>query len=363
MSSKKTDKKPEPPAYAKKIRKSLSEAVTQEGFKTLFGDQVDADDVIQISFEDLEAGEHKNENVVTFRPREFVKTGDRISSDIVEGFKKGEAEYRMLKKADPNAEPIVTRVSFAYKNVDIYTPADSEDKGFTSLDKEVHDAVVSLYAAGNKVFSPAMVYRTMAGKSDSAFVPQEKLREVTASIHKCMSSIITIDASEEAGIYGMEARYSQNLIYAKSVTLRTKGWEISAFMLIDEPVLYKYAKMKRQLFSVPLRVLDSPPSKTNDIIVLQGYLIRIVETLRRPGSKLSPEILYRTLYELLDCQDAPKQKLLRVRTNVKAILDYWVEIGYIKAYSETAQNRAKYSLILTVPPEKYTGQKFLTPKK
>lgn len=341
-----------PPVYARRIKETLEEGLQSGAISNLFGDEMDVDEVIQISFDDLAVESPKSQNVVTFRPREFVKTGDRISSHIVEGFEKGEAEFRAVRKN--TAEPIVTKVSFSYQNMDIF----SLDKGFTSLDKEVHDAVVSLYAAGNKVFSPAMVYRTMAGKSDSAFVPQEKLREITTSIHKCMSSIITIDATEEASVYqGLEAYYSQNLIYAKSVTLKTKGWEVSAFMLMDEPVLYKYAKLKRQLFSVPLKVLDSPPSKTNDVIVLQGYLMRIVETLRRPNTRQPNEIRYQTLYELLGCQDATKQKLLRVRNNIKLILDYWVEIGYIKSYEETTQGRAKYAILLDVPPERYTGDR------
>lgn len=329
---------------------------SEEVFQQLFGESAQLGEILQISFDDVEPGRQKNESIATYRPGEFLKTGDRISNDIVKGFKEGEAVYKASKQTPQGAEPIVTRVSFAYKNVDIFAPKDGGDKGFTSLDKEVHDAVVSLYAAGNKVFSPAMVYRTMAGKSDSAFVPQEKIQEVTASIYKCMSSIITIDASEEAPIYGLDAMYSQNLIYAKAVTLKTKGWEVNAFKLIDEPVLFKYAKLKRQVFAVPLRVLDTPPSKTNEVIVLQGYLVRIVEILRRSPSKSANTILYSTLYELLDCAGATKQKLQRIRNHVKAILDYWVKIGYIADYRETVRDRAKYSVELDIPADQYLPQ-------
>ena len=342
------------PAKRKKKNQEQPEfAVSDNMFRQLFGEDAQVDDVLQVSFDDVELGQQKNETITTFRPSEFVKTGDRISNDIVKGFQSGEAIYKANRNTSAGLEPIVTRVSFAYKNVGIFAPKDGDDKGFTSLDKEVHDAVVSLYAAGNKVFSPAMVYRTMAGKNDSAFVPQEKLKEVTASIYKCMSSLITIDASEEASIYGLDAMYSQNLIYAKAVTLKTKGWEVNAFMLIDEPVLYKYSKLKRQVFSVPLRVLDTPPSKTNDVIVLQGYLVRLVETLRITTANISKTILYSTLYELLDSTNATKQKLLRIRTNVKAILDYWVEIGYISNYREVTQGRAKFSVELEVDTNKY----------
>lgn len=349
------DSKKKKPPYARKKQDKPQLPQADDMFKQLFGDGVEVDDVLQISFDDEveDISGKKSENVLTYRPKEYLKTGDRISSGIVKGFKEGKAVYRANKKTAKGIEPIVTRVSFTYKNVDIYAPKDGDDKGFTSLDKEVHDAVVSLYAAGNKVFSPAMVYRTMAGKSDATFVTPEKLREVTSSIYKCMSSIITIDASEEASIYGLESMYSQNLIYAKAVTLKTKGWEVSAFMLIDEPVLYKYATLKRQVFSVPLRVLDTPPSKTNDIIVLQGYPVRIVESLRRPGSKMSNVILYATLYELLDCQEATKQKLQRIRNNVKSILNYWVEIGYITRFAETTKDRAKYAVELEVSPDRY----------
>lgn len=352
MSQAKNNRIPPLPAYAKKAagnKQAQLPAELSEGvFRKLFGEGVDVGDVVQISFSDIETGTRQKESAVTVRPREYVKTADRISNNIVEGFEKGEAEFRTRKKTPNGMEPIVTRVSFAYQNLDML-----EGQGFTSLDKEVLDAVVSLYAAGNKVFSPAMVYRTMAGKSDSTFVPQEKIKEVSDSIYKCMSSILTIDASEEASLYGMEARYSQNLLYAKSVTLKTKGWEVSAFLLLDEPVLYKYAKLKRQLFAVPLRVLDTPPNKTNDVIVLQGYLVRVVENLRRPGSVSEGTVLYSTLYDLLDCAGATKQKLLRVRNNVKAILDYWRTIGYIDGYAETMRNRAKYSVELQVKQERY----------
>jgi len=333
-----------------------------EMFAQLFGEGADVDEVLQISFGDeaqdggasTGGGRGKSENVATYRPRDFLKTGDRISNDIVKLGQEGEAVYRTGKRTSHGMEAVTTRVSFAYKNVDIFAPrgGDEDDRGFTSLDKEVHDAVVSLYAAGNKVFSPAMVYRTMAGKNEASFVPPEKLREVTASIYKCMSSIITIDAREDARFDGLDAMYSQNLIYAKAVTLKTKGWEVSAFMLIDEPVLYKYAKIKRQIFSVPLHVLDTPPSKTNDVIVLQGYLIRVVEGLRRT-TKLPNVVLYSTLYELIGCQGAAKQKLQRIRTHVKSILNYWVEIGYIQGFTETTKDRAKHSIQLEVQDDKY----------
>lgn len=345
-----------PSSYARKSKPAPPQSRSDMMFEQFFGDPSEIDQVLQVSFDDLNSDQKKNDrgdNITTYRPQNFLKTGDRISNNIVKGFQAGKAVYKANKKTDNGVEPIITRVSFVYKNVDIYAPKDDDDKGFTSLDKEVHDAVVSLYAAGNKVFSPAMVYRTMAGKGDAAFVPPDKLKEITASIYKCMSSIITIDTSEEALIYGLESMYSQNLIYAKAVTLKTKGWEVSAFMLIDEPLLYKYAKMKRQIFSVPLRVLDSPPSKTNDIIVLQGYLVRVVESLRRSGNKASSEILYSTLYELLDCQDAVKQKLQRIRDNVKSILNYWVDIEYISGFKENSKNRSKYSIELNVPNSRF----------
>lgn len=356
MAAKKRAADPKPKASARKTKNKQNTNHSQEVFQQLFGDGAQMGDILQISFDDTESGRQKNESIATYRPGEFLKTGDRISNDIVKGFQEGEAVYKASKQTPQGVEPVVTRVNFAYHNVDIFAPKDGDDKGFTSLDKEVHDAVVSLYAAGNNVFSPAMVYRTMAGKTDSAFVPQEKIQEVTASIYKCMSSIITIDASEEAPIYGLDAMYSQNLIYAKAVTLKTKGWEVSAFKLIDEPVLFKYAKLKRQVFAVPLRVLDTPPSKTNEVIVLQGYFVRIVETLRRSPSNTANIILYSSLYELLDCADATKQKLQRIRSHIKAILDYWVEIGYISSYHETVRDRAKFSLVLDIPTDLYLPQ-------
>lgn len=275
-------------------------------------------------------------------PSHIIKTKDKVSGMIIDSFlNKGEQSLKM-EKANTRVKPITTKVTFTYEGVDIQA-----NKEFTAFDREVHDSIVSLYISGNILFTPAMVYRTMTGKTNSVFVNQSTIKEILKSIDKCLFSKITIDATEELSQYNLtKAIFSGNLIYAKKASLEINNQSIDSYEILSTPILFEYASGKNQLANIPLKLLDTPLNKTKDIIVLQGYLIRRIESMKNPKSKTSNIILYETIYKFCKIETVVKQKRERTRRDIKVILDYWIQQKYISSYQEITQSRIKYSLII-----------------
>lgn len=326
---KSTVKKQEDPA----IKQDSTETTETTGTEDLFSEE------IQMIQEESHEGLMPVSATV---PKEMVKTKDRVSNMLVDNFL-NEGEKVLQMEVRQSAKPITTKVTFSYEGVDIFAKQE-----FTSFDREVHDAVVSLMLAGNKVIAPSMVYRTMAGKTKSEYVTHEKIEEISRSIDKCMFSKIVIDASEEAKVYENfeSAQFSGNLISAEKMQVIINGQKVEAYKLLNPPILYRYATSKKQIAKIPMVLLDTPLNKTTEVIILQGYLLRRIEAMRSP--RVSNIILYETIYKALGAENASRQKKSNIRENVRVILQYWIEQNYIQSYVENNKGKMKYSISISL---------------
>lgn len=268
-------------------------------------------------------------------PAKAVKTKDPVSTFITQNVLDTGERLLELEKRGRIKQQVRTRVSFSYEGIDILTK-----KEFNLFDQEVHDAVVSLYLAENKFISPAMVYRAMTGKTESQYIHPKKLHEIEESIDKCMFSKLSIDASEEAAAYGYEqAVYSGALLSAEKVSVKMGGNKVTAYRLLTEPLLYRYAKTCKQVSAVDIKLLDTPVTKTNDTIVLQGYLLRKIEAMKTDRYCLRT-ISYDEIYRTLHVSKENRVQLTRIREYVKDILDFWIEKSYISNYEIIMQGRS-----------------------
>ena len=183
----------------------------------------------------------------------------------------------------------------------------------------------------------------MTGKTNSEYIHPSKLKEIEESIDKCMFSKLSIDASEEAQAYGYEeAIYSGALLASEKVSVKMGGHDIIAYKLLSEPLLYRYAKTCKQVAKIDIKLLDTPVTKTNDIIVLQGFLLRKIEAMKS-DRYFERTIQYEDIYQALNIteeQRAQRVRLSRVRENVREILDFWVENNYISHYEITMKGKS-----------------------
>lgn len=268
-------------------------------------------------------------------PEQAIKTQDQVSNFLTQNFL--DAGLKMLEEEKKGRlkKTLRTKVSFSYEGFDIQAKKD-----FTLFDQEVLDAVVTLYLANNEYISPAMVYRAMTGKTEGEYIHPGKLQDIEESIDKCMYSKLSIDASEAAAAMNYDqAIYSGNLIAAEKAQVKMGGHKIIAYKIITEPLLYRYAKVCKQISAVDIKLLDTPVTKTNDTIVLQGYLLRKIEQMKA-NSKYERFIKYDDLYSILGTSKEERVRTKRVREYIKDILDFWKENGYISGYDIVMRGRS-----------------------
>ena len=200
-------------------------------------------------------------------PAQAIKTRDNVSNFITNNILDAGEQLLELEKKGRIKQQIRTKVTFSYEGVDILAK-----KEFTLFDQEVHDAIISLYIAGNELITSAMVYRAMTGKTNSEYINPNNIKKIEESMDKCMFSKLNIDASEQAKEYGYkEAIYSGALLAAEKVSVGSGGHKVAAYRLLTEPLLYRYAKSCKQVTAIDIKLLDTPLKKSPDIIILQGF--------------------------------------------------------------------------------------------
>lgn len=281
---------------------------------------------------------------VTKFPNNLVIPKDKVSNKLFEG----ELTTGVLN-------PVATENKKSKRELTAVVSIDFDElkgvaisRNLTPYDREVHDAIVSLYVeGGNQYITPLMIYRTMTGNQKAKLTPKHQ-EAINESVTKCSITRIRIDAKDEAKAYNMHKLiYEGNLIYTKKVTGIHKGETSEWIYIMEQPVLYDYANSKGQIDRPSITLLNTPVSKNEETIILQGYLLRRIRTMKK--SKLSRNILYETIYKQLDIKAASKASLdnkhRKIRNTVKEILDYWIKEKEIKSFSE---NKGKNNSIISL---------------
>lgn len=286
-------------------------------------------------------------------PEQYVIPKDKVTNKLFEGELSEETISLRMESDDSNIE-LTAKVSIDFddlENVKI------NNKNIIPYDREVHDAIVSLYIdGGNKYMTPLMIYRTMTCNPNAKTTDVIE-NAISESVTRLSSTRVTIDTTEEVKAYKNmdKVLYQGNLLYSKQIIATHKGKVSEWIKIIDPPILYQYANSKNQVARVDVKLLNTPINKNEESIVLQGYLHRRI--LAMPEMKKSKKkswnvILYNTIYNYLEIEAktdvALRDKQRRVRDQAHRILDYWVEIGYIKDYIKEPKGRQKYYRLIIV---------------
>lgn len=207
----------------------------------------------------------------------------------------------------------------------------STSKKLTSYDKRVCIAVGALLDAGNEVMTPRQIYKAMgnngaAGKTD--------IERIEKSLEKMRVTIININNEDEARKHKSRTAYiySGAVLPYKSIETRVNGRVVDAAIKpLDAPPLLLFAKEREQLTTLPVKMLCSPLSKTEQNISLEDYIIdRIAKAGKGTGH---PKILYKTVYEHLKITNNSRTQKQRVREKMFKLLDYYKSIERIKYYT------------------------------
>ena len=296
-------------------------------------------------------------NIKTHYPSQFISPVDKVSNAA---FNYTEVKNLALYTGNPvsvlvgkhgSKKEIATMVSINFDEMEKRGVEFYGIKELTMYDREVHDAIATLCVEGeNQWLTPQMIYQVMTGNPKIRLAP-EQAEAISNSVTKMMHSDIDIDASKEAAAFGFDSfTYSGSLIPAEKVTATLNGNVVECIHLLRTPPLYEYANRKGQIGRADIRLLNSPLSKTEETSVLQGYLLRRILAIKNPHNKQSNSILYETIYKQLEISapndNALKKKKIDIRKKVKTILDYWVNVKFIKGYEETNRGRLIYSILI-----------------
>ena len=269
-----------------------------------------------------------------FNANENLPFYDNNATDVVI------ATMRGKKKA----QEVTTAVAIDISKLDGVSFSD----GGVMLDrynKAIHDAMLSIYLAGNKGGSLNQLYKVLNGNKETLKAPEEKtLKDISKAIDKLSLTRITIDATDEAKLYGFsKAKIKNYLMPVKIVEVEINGNKAEGFVFLDEPPLYTYARQKNQINSGDIGYLNVPLNTTPENIKLTSYLFERVQGAKSEKSKLGPVILYETIYEILEI-DTPNANTLRkkrsdIRKKVDSILNSWTRAGFIKGFEEIKEKQ------------------------
>ena len=283
-------------------------------------------------------------DVVTKVPKQWITLIDKVSNLSFDGegtlYNENGKNVRISGRKSKKEILSFVRLDYSDNAIQI-----SGKKELTQYDKEVHDALVTLYIdGGNEYITPQMIYRAITGNPKTTLPPKQQ-EAISNSLNKLMYSRLIINASkEECKAYGFDKfTYEGTVIQGEKATAKVNGVIVEVYHLLREPALYTHADLIKQISRLDIKLLNSPVNKNEENITLQGYLLRHINGIKR--SKLSPTILYESIYKQLGIQaqassdGALRKKKLKVRNTVKKILDYLKAHDFIKNYTENSDGQ------------------------
>lgn len=281
------------------------------------------------------------------RPTEHILTQDKISNKGFSGIFANKIQYALAMEKKGSSIQVNTYVTVNYEGLD-RTKVQGV-KWLTLYDREVLDAVHTLFKAGNAFVTIDQINRVMNGKSDETRATAKQAKRIDNSLTKLMYTQITIGATEEARAFGWATEYGYDnpAIIGRRCWATVNGNRVDGVFIYDLGLL-NYAEIKNQIARVPLEVKDTPINKNENATVLQGYLLRRVSQIKSGvGNRISLD----SLLTELGIIDLSKSKLTSADANkrkttidqIKAILDYWSkpDIAFIKGYKVLGKRPVK----------------------
>lgn len=224
-------------------------------------------------------------------------------------------------------------------------------KPLTAFDKTVHNAICTLYEAGNSLFTLEMVYRAMNGLTNSERITEERgtLEPIRESIEAGRRKMFRLNATDQISKYYPKIKtliYEGYFLPVDKVTAVLHNGEepIECYKFLRVPPLYEYSRNIKQVISVDMNLLDSKKKLKNSrsVAVIREYLIKRISSMKNGKAGINNRnIKYSTLFDETGIDetilDATQKK--RKREQIKKILDHFITVNFITGYDEYKKGR------------------------
>ena len=265
----------------------------------------------------------------------------------------------------------------------------------TPFDRAVHNAVATLWEEGhrngmknNEYITPRIIFQLLSGNTgESKDISSTMRKAILRSIDKMRHTEITINNSEEAKAFGYKKlKYFGSLLDSKRIEgVKINGNQVEdCICILQSPALYDYAKLKNQIGTIDIRMLNIPKLKLKQLkpkseadddkskdkskaddesyifyifrntpqnIELKEYLLQRIMAIKNQKSKMSETIRYETLYDYLRVKAPTRSTLLvkhkKIREKVKLLLEYWQSEKFIRDYKEEKEGKVIAKITIT----------------
>ena len=322
------------------------------------------------------------EHLSSVCPAKFVVPNNKLANTMTRGII--DIGRITLEESRRGAKKLVeTTCILTYEGDNVHL---SGRQPFTEYDRNVYNAISSLYAYGDQshVVTPAMVYRAMTGLTDSEKPTAGQLAAVTRSLDKMRFIRARIDCTEELKARRITLNSKQinggeidtYLLTADAIKVQAGGQTVRAYRIIKTPILYEYAEAVKQVLTLPASVLDVKEisevtvdgakkltigarlPNTESRILIKGYLIRRIEGMKGKNGLNNPVIAlydyqrdgetHQGLYSIAGNPDPTRTEANRIRDDAEKMFAYWAATGYIKSFEAQTQRKKITGYKITV---------------
>ena len=268
------------------------------------------------------------------------KLANSLTKDIIDA-----GSIELVVSGRGKAE-VTTRCILSYEGDNVKL---SSRQPFTEYDRNVADAVTSLYEYGDPshIITPATVYRAMIHSTGTETPSPQTLGAVTRSLDKMRFVRVQIDCTEElirrkVSLNGEQitgGKVDTYLLALDKIEVMAGVQKVTAYKIVKTPVLYDYARLTKQVLTVPAKLLDVPnASNTEQRISIKGYLLRRI-TVMKGKTAQSNRILSEKIWDAAGKPDPSPKEAQRIREYTFTVLDYWKKERYIKGYKAIKEGK------------------------
>lgn len=278
-----------------------------------------------------QAVKRKSVNVTTKKAKTIEYPLDKLNSNTWSRVGNLQAEVNVAKKNSKKDVSILYAIDFAALN---NSENISITANLTAYDKRVYIAVAALFNEGGDIVSIPAIYNAMGFTGDPGKSDRDQIYK---SIVKMRFTAISIDTTKESDVYKYpKFKYNGALLPSDDARNVMFNGNLSdkAIRFFIEPPLVAFAKGRKQLTTLDIKLLQSPISKTDINLQIEDYLIERIAKAK--GGTGQAKILYKTILDNLNIENMTKdnQKNLRKRlpNKINKYLDYYIKCQFIKKY-------------------------------
>lgn len=223
------------------------------------------------------------------------------------------------------------------------------------------DAIFSQLAAGNRVFTASMLFRTMTGKESNYKVDKGQQEKINKIVSRLMYTPLSIDL-DVRGINGEEGngKIGGAIIPAENIKINMNGTTCMAYQLTNVPMLYRYCMATKGLSVTPLSMLAVEMNYTTRNMSILNFLQRRVSPKLYPTSgdytptdvpiTITYDEIYATAQQDSENSDGSSNVIaMRVREVVQNILNTWVDAGFLAKWENVTKRRRYVAVKLYLP--------------